>query len=101
MLDALARPYAVTTNGTPTAFGYDPATGAFSYTWSTTRPDGRHAFWGSTAIVIPARAYPQGYAVSVTGGRVVSRPCAAVLEIRPDSRAAAVEVQLRRSRCTR
>jgi hypothetical protein len=94
VVDALTRPNAVATNGTPLALDFDAATGALDYRYSTRRPDGRRAPWLlETAISMPARAYPAGYTATVTGGRVTSPPCARVLTVRADPRAAEVRVR--------
>jgi endoglycosylceramidase len=95
VLHALARPYASATNGTPGSFAYDAATATLDYAWSTARPDGSDAPAAlPTTIVVPPSAYPGGYAVVVTGGTVVSEPCAATLAVANAPGAAAVEVRV-------
>lgn len=109
VLDALARPYAMTTNGTPTSYSFDRTTGELSYRWSTTRPGLRASSSGDvaeagaghggglpSAIVMPPRAYPDGYTATVTGGTVVSKRCASVLLVRNAPGAASVQVQVTR-----
>jgi endoglycosylceramidase len=95
VLDALARPYAALTNGIPTAWHYDAATGdlQFSYTTRGNPAD-------DTIIVLGARAYPGGYGVTVTGGRVVSRACANRLRIENGKHATAVTVHVTRQACS-
>ncbi|MEW6271925.1 MAG: cellulase family glycosylhydrolase [Thermodesulfobacteriota bacterium] len=98
VLDALARPFASATGGTPASFAYDPGSGLYEYSWSTRRPDGSSAPAGlPTTIVIPPRAYPQGYAVDVEGGSVTSSPCAAVLAVANDDGAPSVRVRVTRA----
>jgi endoglycosylceramidase len=68
-LDQLARPYPQLVAGTPQSWSYTD--GVFRARWTTERPDGGVAK-GDTEIVLPARAYPGGYAAGVQGGRIVS-----------------------------
>jgi endoglycosylceramidase len=95
VLDALARPYAALTNGIPTAWHYDAATGdlQFSYTARGNPAD-------DTIIVLGSRAYPGGYGVTVTGGHVVSPPCANRLRIENGKHATAVTVHVTRQACS-
>jgi len=79
---ALARPFATATNGTPASYAYDPETGALDYAWSTSRPDGSAAPTDlPTTIAMPPTAYPDGYSVEISGGRVLSEPCAGTLVV--------------------
>jgi endoglycosylceramidase len=95
VLHALARPYASATNGTPTGFAYDASGAVLDYSWSTTRPDGSPAPGNlATTIVLPPSAYGSGYTVGVTGGRVVSAPCAPVLAVVQATGAATVSVRV-------
>jgi len=97
VLDALARPYASATSGTPASFAYDPATGSYAYAWSTTRPDGTPSPGDlPTTIVLPPSAYPDGYAERVEGGRVLSAPCARPLVVAHDA-GATVRVSVERA----
>jgi endoglycosylceramidase len=68
-LDQLVRPYPQVVAGTPESWSY--ADGTFAARWSTVGPDGRAAP-GDSEIVVPARAYPAGYAAQVQGGSIVS-----------------------------
>ncbi|MHB8669393.1 MAG: cellulase family glycosylhydrolase [Acidimicrobiales bacterium] len=83
MLGALARPYPQLVAGTPIAWNFEPATKAFSLRYSTNRADGRGAFpaGSETDVAVPALQYPNGYRVSVSGGRAVSTPNAPVLRV--------------------
>ena len=67
-LDALVRPNPMVTNGTPTSSSFDPATGAFDYTYRARHPDGSAADPKyRTSILLPSRVYPLGYTVTVDG----------------------------------
>jgi hypothetical protein len=92
VLDALARPYAIATAGTPTAWSYDASTGALRFTY-TPAPRGR----GTTELSLGRRAYPFGYEVTVTGGRAVSPRNAARLTVVADRDATSVTVLVRRT----
>jgi endoglycosylceramidase len=92
VLQALARPYASTTAGTPTAWDYDATTGALSYTYTPDRRRGK-----VTSVLLGTRAYPTGYTVSVSGARVVSKPCAATLQLRARHDATSVTVTVNRA----
>ena len=70
--DILIRPFARAVAGVPSAMSFTG--GVFSFSWLTKR--------GDTEVVLPARHFPRGYRVTVTGARVVSRPGAAVLVLR-------------------
>jgi endoglycosylceramidase len=70
--DILVRPFARAVAGVPTAMSFSG--GVFALAW-TARP-------GVTEVVLPARQFPRGYAVTVRGATVVSRPGAAVLLLR-------------------
>lgn len=97
VLAALARPFATATNGTPASFAYDPNSGMFDYSWSTSRPDGSRAPSAlPTTIVMPPSAYADGYTVEVTGGNVLSKPCSLALVVANAASAANVHVQAAR-----
>jgi endoglycosylceramidase len=74
MLDALAVPHPELVAGTPQSYGYDTSTSVFTLTYATQRADGTGAFaaGSQTSVAVPATEYPDGYAVSVSGGTVVS-----------------------------
>lgn len=95
VVEALARPYASATNGTPASFAYDPASRVLEYAWSTTRPDGTRAPADlPTTIVLPPAAYPDGYAAEVEGGSVRGGACARPLVVVNDAGAATVRVRV-------
>jgi len=92
---ALVRPYPVAVAGTPSSLAFDPATGTFDFSYTTTSPGGEAYPRGlATAVSIPALQYPQGYHVSVMGARVVSRPCAALLLLRTRGHADHVSIEV-------
>jgi endoglycosylceramidase len=77
VVDALVRPHPTAVAGTPESLVYDTATRTMHFTYSTARAGGAHVppgLPGVTELDAPARVYPAGYRVSVTGGVVVSRP---------------------------
>ena len=83
-LRLLARPYPQVVAGTPEHYGFDPATRTFDLRYSTQRADGSGGFGdGSLSEVgVPALHYPDGYAVEVSGARVVSGQGADILRLR-------------------
>jgi len=93
--NALVRPYPIATNGTPTAIAFDPATRRFAFTYDTAGPDGEsQPTWVLTVVSVPARQYPDGYAVTVSGAVVVSEPGAERLLLRTDLDAEQVSVEV-------
>ena len=78
--DALIRPFAQATAGTPVSYSYAPATRTMAYTYKPTS----NRFL-TTDIVVPRYYAPRGYKVTVTGGRVVSSPGALYLKVRANS----------------
>ena len=100
VLDALTRPYPTYVNGTPTGLAFDTATTKLDFTYSTLRPDGRRASRGlETEVAVPARTYPSGYAVTVLGADVTSKPCAPTLTLRNRPLANAVAVRVTPASC--
>jgi endoglycosylceramidase len=94
-LTSLSRPYPTLVNGTPTHLAFDPATATADIGFSTTRPDGRPApRLFTSVVVVPKLRYPSGYAVTVTGADVTSRPCAPTLTLRNRAGATAVTVHI-------
>lgn len=59
LLDTLVRPYPERVAGDPIAYGFDPATKTFTFTWKPAH--------GETRIEVPSRTYPSGYAVDCGG----------------------------------
>lgn len=87
----IIRPYPQATAGTPGELRYDPATGGFSYTFTPDR-----SITAPTSIVVPARAYPNGYASTVEGGSVVSANDSGMLQVVPGPTSTTVTVRLSR-----
>ena len=94
VVQALARPYPLTTNGTPLALAFDPATRTLTYQYSTIQPGGRQRSFLQTGIVVPPDVYPNGYRVEVSGAVVTSRPGAARLELWNLSKASTVSLKV-------
>jgi endoglycosylceramidase len=100
VLAALSRPYPTLVNGTPTQLAFDPASATSTIAFSTTRPDGRPApRWLKSVVVVPKLRYPTGYAVTVAGADVTSRPCARTLTLRNRPGATAVSVRITPAPC--
>lgn len=100
VLGALARPYPSVVNGTPTSLAYDNTTRTLDFTFSTRRPDGRRTIpILDSEVMVPARAYPSGYSVSVTGAVVTSAPCASDLTLRNLRGATVVSLHLTPGAC--
>ena len=88
-LDVLVRPYPRAVAGTPTVWSFHAATRLFRLSY---RPDAKVR--APTEVFVPTRHYPYGYRAVVAGGRVTSRPNAALLEIRARPGAPLVEVMV-------
>jgi len=93
-LQALVEPYPQVIAGTPQRWSFDAGTRTFSFTFSTTRANGRGRFparW-VTEIATPRLVYGGRYAVTVAGGAIVSRRGASVLRIAACRRARKISV---------
>lgn len=88
-LALLARPYAMATAGTPLATHYDRPGRTLAYEYE---PDAR--IDAPTVIFTSPVTNPNGYRVEVDGARVVSRPNAPYLELRPWPGATRVRVRV-------
>lgn len=94
-LDALVRPYPIATAGTPTAIAFDPGSRRFELAYDTVGPTGAaYPEAVVTVVSVPARHYPDGYTVTVTGAAVTSPPNAPLLTLRslPDATSVSVEI---------
>ncbi len=95
VVEAVTRPYPVTTNGTPLVLAFDPATKTLTYEFSTRRPDGRRRWWlAPSGIVVPRAVYPQGYRVEAKGAVVISRRGSPRIELLSLPRAITVSVKV-------
>jgi endoglycosylceramidase len=96
-LNVLVRTYPQAVAGTPTSWAYTASSGAFSLTYSTTPPSGTTLAAGATTtIFVPARQYPRGYTVTVSGGSVVAGNGTTSLSIAKNAGATSVTVQITR-----
>jgi hypothetical protein len=86
------RAYPQTVAGTPSSWSYDPSTATFALSYSTTLPGGDPGAGLETDIFVPARHYPHGYRVKVSGASVVSAPTAGTLRLCNTPGAAKVSV---------
>jgi len=91
-LQVLASPYPQAVSGTPLKLSN--TNGAFTFSYSTAKADGSGSFaaGSQSAIAVPTVAYPNGYAVTVTGGHVVSAANAPTLVIASDTDTGVVKV---------
>lgn len=87
----IIRPYPQATAGTPGRLSYDPPSGDFRYTFTPDR-----AISAPTSVVVPARAYPRGYDVSVEGGSVTSADQAGLVTVVSDATSGSITVRLAR-----
>ncbi|HEY1693490.1 MAG TPA: cellulase family glycosylhydrolase [Polyangiaceae bacterium] len=81
--DVLVHAFPLAVAGTPQSLSLDTTAETLSFAWSTSPVSGAASFPAGTptAIEVPARAYPQGYEATVTGGWVTSAPCASLLTV--------------------
>ncbi len=98
-LAILSRPYPQAVAGTPKSYGFDGSTGTFNLDYLTARADGTGNFpTGSrSVIVLPARQYPAGYAVTVQGAHIVSAPGAQYLLLSSCAGASEITVSVSRT----
>jgi endoglycosylceramidase len=91
-LATLAEPYPQVVAGTPDSWSFE--NGIFQLSYSTERADGLGSFdaGAQTTVSVPDIEYPNGYAVSVTGGHVVSAANAPELVIASNGGANTVTV---------
>jgi endoglycosylceramidase len=89
-----AEPYPQLISGTPTGWRFDRASSTFTASWSVARAGrkGRFPAGALTAIAIPPRVYPTGYAARVTGGVPVTPPRAGTLLVAACPHASVVSV---------
>ena len=75
-LRQLVEPYPQLIAGTPQRWGFDSTTRTFSFQYSANRARGE-----PTEVAVPRLVYPHGGAARVSGGAIVSKPAADVLQI--------------------
>lgn len=88
----IVRPYPQATAGAPGLLAYSPQTGSFTFEFS---PDG--SIDAPTEIVVPARAYPNGYAAVAANGTITSAPAAGMVTVVGDGSGRPVTVRLSRA----
>jgi endoglycosylceramidase len=93
-LHALVEPYPQVIAGTPLGWGFNTAASTFTFRYSSRRATGKGVFRAGsvTQVATPAFTFPHGYAAKVTGGAIVSRRRAGVLEIALCPRVSTVSV---------
>jgi len=87
--DILSEPYPMAIAGTPTAYGFDPATDTFSLTYA---PD--PSISAPTVVFSAPRHYPSGYRIEVQGAHFTSSECSPYLTIVNDPGSARVSLKL-------
>jgi endoglycosylceramidase len=98
-LQTLVEPYPQVIAGTPRSWVFNAATMTFRLRYGTARASGHGRFpaGSATEIAVPRRIYPRHYAVTVTGGAILSAPGAGTLVIASCPGAQTVSVTVRPS----
>jgi len=93
-LDALVEPYPHVVAGTPRSWGYNRQTKTFTLTYTTSKASGLGKFPAGalTEIETPAFDYPSGYGARVTGGAIMSKRGASLLQVASCKRSGTVTV---------
>ncbi len=86
--DLLVRPYPQAIAGVPTELAFNETTKAFTLVYAP------NASAAPTEIFVPARHYPNGYVVTVTGGNAVDVPGRSVVQVTNNPGAAEVRVEM-------
>jgi endoglycosylceramidase len=89
VVDTLVRPYPPAVAGLPESWGFDRDSREFSLTYTPSTGANR-----PTVLFVPARQYPDGYTVEVSGGSVTG-PTGAYVRIRHHPRATRVQVSVK------
>ena len=99
VVDDLARPYPMTTDGTPTEWNFSPNDKIFTLEYSTSCANGCTSFAAGqyTQISLPKLIYPTGYKVSLSGATIVSNANAPVLQLKNNPGATKVSVEISQS----
>jgi endoglycosylceramidase len=94
IVDSVVEPYPQVIAGTPVSWGFNRAKRTFTFRYRTARASGHGAFRSGavTEISVPARVYRHGDAVHVSGGAIVSKRRARVLQVASCPRAKRVAV---------
>ncbi|BBY57009.1 hypothetical protein MSAR_01450 [Mycolicibacterium sarraceniae] len=88
----LSSPYPQIVSGTPSAWSFKNGTLDFSYSTAKVHGSGTFDQGSLSTFSVPQVQYPNGYQVTVTGGRVVSASNAAQLVIASDQGATTISV---------
>jgi endoglycosylceramidase len=82
-LKALVEPYPQVIAGTPRSWGFDASTRTFTLQYSSIRAAGRRRFPARsvTEVATPSLVYGGRYSTQVSGGAIVSKRRASVLQI--------------------
>jgi endoglycosylceramidase len=93
-LDLFARPYPRVVAGTPRSWSWDAATKTFRLRFTNVRAGGGGEFarYARSEVVLPARQFPDGYAVSAKDAVVRSAPGAQMLALAACPGAGDIEV---------
>ncbi|MDB4965796.1 MAG: hypothetical protein JWN44_1485 [Myxococcales bacterium] len=87
LIDALVRPFPERVAGNPISYAFDAATATFTFQYTADQSSPL-----PTEIVVPDRAYPNGYTVDCGGCRYEKRSNALVLDTPPPGSPASVIV---------
>lgn len=87
----IIRPYPQATAGRPGALSFSPQDGKFSYSFN---PDA--SIDAPTSIVVPSRAYPNGYDATVVNGAITSPSQSGMVIVVADRGASTVTVKITR-----
>ena len=94
-LQVLSRAYARAVAGTPTSMSFDPVSGTFNLAY---RPN--PSIDQPTVVFVPISThYPHGYCARATGGTIVSKPTAGIIDIVNQPNATTVTVSVTSGRC--
>lgn len=94
IVDSIVEPYPQVIAGTPVSWGFDRSAHALHFRYRTARASGRGRFrpGAVTEIAVPALVFGRRYAVRVSGGAILSKPGASVLQIASCPRARTIKV---------
>jgi endoglycosylceramidase len=93
LLRALTRPYPRAVAGTPKAWSFDSESGRFALRYGTGGVAGALGA-RDTTVSVPAVAYPDGYAVTLSGASVASAAGYEVLRVEADAGTDEVSVEI-------